>query len=224
VTYVAFLRAVIVGGRGVLRMTDVVGACRAAGCRDVRTFQAAGNVIFEASPRRVAAVARRMQQQISALLGADAGVTVRSGDELRSIVRQAPFASLMPDRGLKLYVVLLLAPARRKPAYPFTNEKEALEAIGARATEVFVVSRRKPRGMMYGFPNAFVEHALGVPATSRNWSTVTRIVAGLAGGQGEGRSAKSVRSTSHFAMPPTRSDRAAGARRGGRAGSRSRAS
>jgi hypothetical protein len=30
---------------------------------------------------------------------------------------------------------------------------------------------------MFGFPNAFVEAALGVPATSRNWSTVTRVVA-----------------------------------------------
>jgi uncharacterized protein (DUF1697 family) len=28
---------------------------------------------------------------------------------------------------------------------------------------------------LYGFPNAFVERIAGVPATSRNWSTVTKI-------------------------------------------------
>jgi hypothetical protein len=41
--------------------------------------------------------------------------------------------------------------------------------------EVFVVSRRKRNGS-YGFPNAFVEAELGVQATTRNWSTITRIV------------------------------------------------
>jgi len=97
---------------------------------------------------------------------------------------------LTADRALKLYVVFLFAPARVKVRFPFTNVKEGLAAIGGRKTEVFVVSRRKPRGMMYGFPNAFVEDAVGVPATSRNWSTVAKIVARCASGKLEVRSAK----------------------------------
>ena len=40
--------------------------------------------------------------------------------------------------------------------------------------EVFLVSRRKANGF-FGFPNAFIEDQLGVPATSRNWNTVTKI-------------------------------------------------
>jgi len=40
--------------------------------------------------------------------------------------------------------------------------------------DVFTVSRRKKDGF-YGFPNNFIEQELGVVATSRNWSTVTRI-------------------------------------------------
>jgi hypothetical protein len=44
-----------------------------------------------------------------------------------------------------------------------------------RGTDVFVVSRRKPKGLMYGFPNACVE-SLGVLATSRNWNTVKKLV------------------------------------------------
>lgn len=42
--------------------------------------------------------------------------------------------------------------------------------------EVFIVSRRKKSGF-YGFPNNFIEQELGVTATSRNWSTITKIVA-----------------------------------------------
>jgi uncharacterized protein (DUF1697 family) len=41
--------------------------------------------------------------------------------------------------------------------------------------EVFVVSRRKQNGF-FGFPNTFVEEEFETCATSRNWSTVTKIV------------------------------------------------
>ena len=40
--------------------------------------------------------------------------------------------------------------------------------------EAFIVSRRKPNGF-YGFPHNFLEAELKVPATCRNWNTVTRI-------------------------------------------------
>jgi hypothetical protein len=48
-----------------------------------------------------------------------------------------------------------------------------------RGREVLLLSRPKPSGF-YGLPNAFVEMAYGVPATTRNWSTVTRIAKRLA--------------------------------------------
>jgi hypothetical protein len=41
--------------------------------------------------------------------------------------------------------------------------------------EVLVVSRRKKNGF-FGFPSSFVEAELGVSATTRNWSTVRKIV------------------------------------------------
>jgi len=220
-TYVAFLRAVNVGGKGLVRMTALATACGAAGCRNVRTFQAAGNVIFDASPSRLPAVARRMQRHVSAALDAEATLTIRSVGELRAILDAAPFGDLIGDRTVKLYVVFLCAPARRRVVYPMRNDREALEAIGARQTEVFVVSRRKPRGMMYGFPNAFVEDAVGVPATSRNWSTVAKMVAKI---EAAGAPAATPAVVATGVRQQTTSSRAAAGPRGGRAGSRSRAS
>jgi uncharacterized protein (DUF1697 family) len=44
---------------------------------------------------------------------------------------------------------------------------------------VLLVSGRKPNGF-YGFPNAFIETAFRVTATTRNWSTVTRLAKLLA--------------------------------------------
>ena len=45
-----------------------------------------------------------------------------------------------------------------------------------RRRECWVVSRRKPNGW-YGFPGDFVERAVGVAGTARNWSTVTKLAA-----------------------------------------------
>jgi len=42
-----------------------------------------------------------------------------------------------------------------------------------RNLEVFVVSRKKEG--RYGFPNNFIEKQFGVPATTRNRRTVTKI-------------------------------------------------
>jgi len=61
------------------------------------------------------------------------------------------------------------------PAFPMREPKEALEAIGMKGLDVQLVSRPKPSGF-YGFPNNFIEKALGVSGTSRNWNTVTTIV------------------------------------------------
>jgi uncharacterized protein (DUF1697 family) len=79
------------------------------------------------------------------------------------------------EPGLKLYAVFLSEPPRTKPTFPLVSPVERLEAVKMKNLDVFVVSRRKKSGL-YGFPNNFVEKELGVSATSRNWSTVSRIV------------------------------------------------
>lgn len=94
--------------------------------------------------------------------------------EIRDVVQAAPFKAVNTDTDVKLYVVLLSQKPIRKPTLPIGSPKDSLEAISAKGLEVFVVSGKKENGG-YGFPNSFVEKEFGVPATSRNWSTVTKI-------------------------------------------------
>ena len=90
-------------------------------------------------------------------------------------MRVAPFKALETDRRIKLCVVFLSQKPLKMPTFPLVNSKEELEAVGMTNLEVFVVSRRKKSGF-YGFPNNFIEKELGISATSRNWSTVTKLV------------------------------------------------
>ncbi len=46
-SYVALLRAINVGGTGKLPMSELRVLCQAAGYKEVRTYIASGNVVFQ---------------------------------------------------------------------------------------------------------------------------------------------------------------------------------
>jgi uncharacterized protein (DUF1697 family) len=172
---VAFLRAVNVGGRSIVKMVDVQAAFTAAGCANVSTYIASGNVMFDASGQDADALRSRIDSRMRALLGAEPVIVYRTLNDLNAIVRAAPFRALTKDPLIKLYVAFLAGKPRTKPRFPLALPKEALEAIGTKNGDVLIVSHRKANGL-YGFPANWIEKELGVAATARNWSTVTKIV------------------------------------------------
>jgi uncharacterized protein (DUF1697 family) len=176
VSYVAFLRAINVRGHAMITMRELCQAFAAAGCRNVSTYIQSGNVLFETAAQDPAALFAKVKARVRTLAGGEPGIMFRSIREIRAVARAAPFAALASDTSIKLYVVFLAEQARARPRLPIVDEKERLELVSLHTGHAFVVSRRKPSGM-YGFPNSFVEKALGVAATSRNWNTVTRILA-----------------------------------------------
>ncbi|HEU5262580.1 MAG TPA: DUF1697 domain-containing protein [Gemmatimonadales bacterium] len=171
----AFIRAINVAGHTSVKMSDVRDAFVAAGCRDVRTYIQSGNVMFEFPRRARAPVLQKIRVKLRDLLDDRPEVVFRSVRELEGIVRAAPFKRFETERDIKLYVGFLFRKPSTKPRFPLVSSGEALEVVAMKKLEVFVVSRRKSSGF-YGFPNNFVEQQLGVMATSRNWSTLTKIV------------------------------------------------
>ncbi|MBM3817859.1 MAG: DUF1697 domain-containing protein [Acidimicrobiia bacterium] len=174
VAQVAFLRAINVGGQGVLKMDALRAAFEAAGCRNVRTLIASGNVLFDGDA--TAAQRARIAKTVAAVLGVEPVIMYRTVRGLERLVADAPFGRLATNRTLKLYVMFAVEKSRRRPRFPLSLPKERLEAIGARNGDVFIVSRRKPNGW-YGFPTLWIEKELDIVTTARTWGTVTKIVA-----------------------------------------------
>jgi uncharacterized protein (DUF1697 family) len=174
--YVAFMRAINVGGHAIVRMDDLRDIFVVAGCKGVRTYIQSGNVIFNSSARDLAAILQKVRAKLRNLLGKEPEILCRTARDIESIVRRTPFKEFAAEPGIKLYVAFLSRKPRSKPRFPLVLPKEGLEAIAITNREVFIVSRRKKNGF-YGFPNNFIEKELGVSATTRNWSTVTKFVA-----------------------------------------------
>ena len=197
-THVAFLRAVNVGGKGLVKMADLQDTFAAAGAKNVRTVIASGNVIFDA-PAVLGPMRARILKKVGALLrsegvgratppqrasamgnprsGSPPVIAFRTLPYLERLIESAPFGALVNDKRLKLYVLFLSGKPKRMPAFPITIPKEAIEVLGMFEQDALVVSRRKPNGM-YGFPGLWTDKEIGVASTARNWNTVVRIVEG----------------------------------------------
>jgi uncharacterized protein (DUF1697 family) len=177
---VAFLRAVNVAGHARVAMADVCKVFAKAGCRDVRSVGHAGNLLWTQAAGKVPE--ERLRVLLGRLLGESPELMVRTARDMSRIVEADPFGALASDKAIKLYVAFLARKPKQVPPLPVKLEKDALELVAVTGREAYVVSRRKPGTVMYGFPNQFVEKTLGVPATSRNWSTVVRVARMVKGG------------------------------------------
>lgn len=173
-TWVAFLRAINVAGHATVKMSDLRRAFEAAGCKSVRTYIQSGNVLFESPARTAAALARRIEARLLGLLGGRAIVVYRTAHELQKTAKAAPFKNVRAGADVKLYVAFLLHAPRRKPRLPLVSPKEGLEVVAMKGLEAFIVSRKVKR--RFGHPNLLIEKELGVPATTRNWTTVSKMV------------------------------------------------
>jgi len=173
-THVAFLRAVNVGGKGLVKMADLQKAFTSAGAKNVRTVIASGNVVFDA-PAALGPMRDRILKKVGALLGAEPVIVFRTLPYLERLIDAAPFGALVNDKRIKLYVLFLSGKPKALPAFPITIPKEAIEVPAMHEQDALLVSRRKPNGM-YGFPGLWTEKELGVASTARNWTTIVRIV------------------------------------------------
>ena len=91
--YIAFLRAINVGGHAIVKMNDLRDAFTAAGCEGARTYIQSGNVVFASSETRTA-LRERLRGQLRELLGHEPGILLRTVREMETLVRSEPFAGV----------------------------------------------------------------------------------------------------------------------------------
>jgi uncharacterized protein (DUF1697 family) len=175
--YVAFLRGINVGGNKLIKMEALADAFTAAGFRNVKTYIASGNVIFSTRATDPEALVKKIEKQLLTTFGHEIAVLLFPFAELQAIVKSKPFKRTR--RGdVMLFSVLLRAPSRRaKP--PLESKTERFKVVAIQDRAVFIVARRKRTGW-FGFPNNWVEKEFGVRASTRNWSTLEKIVAAFA--------------------------------------------
>lgn len=161
-TFIALLRAVNVGGTGKLPMAELKTMCEAAGFRNVRTYIASGNVVFD-SALSEKAVAKKLGASLEEYAGKPVGVVVRTGPEMAAVLEANPFKDAAPN--LTFAIFLDDAP----PA-------DAIETVRGRQDEELSLGERE---IYVTYPSGSGASKLKIPAassgTARNMNTIAKL-------------------------------------------------
>jgi uncharacterized protein (DUF1697 family) len=169
---IVLMRGVNLAGRNRVAMAELREGLEESGFENVSTYVQSGNVVLssKASPKRVRTDAERL---IADRFGLDIKVVVRTRAELAAVVQRNPLGKVAKNP--KLYQVTFL---ERAPEAEVVRKLE--EAAAGREKVVHIgselyawhpdgVGRSKLAALMSG-------KGLGVTATARNWTTVTRLL------------------------------------------------
>ena len=169
---VVLLRGVNLAGRNRVAMPRLREALAEAGFEDVRTYVQSGNVVLS-SRARPSTVAAKVERAIHDEFGLDIPVVVRTRDEVAEVVGRNPLGEVATNP--KRYQVTFLAePVGRDVVERIQAEAAPGEKVAVEGREIYAwhpdgVGRSKLATLLSG-------KKLGVTATARNWTTVTKLL------------------------------------------------
>ena len=173
--FVAFLRAINVGGRHVVPMERLRALFEEIGFGGVETFIASGNVIFESRARDVETLATKIERKLAGELGHEVATCLRTDEEVARVARAKPFsdAKLAAATAFNIAFLRRSAPAGASRALDaLRSEHDELVVDGG---EVYWISKVKQSESKFSISR--FERLMGVPATWRGRKTVERLAA-----------------------------------------------
>jgi uncharacterized protein (DUF1697 family) len=174
--YVSMLRAVNVGGTGLIKMDALRELFESLGFADARTLLQSGNVLFRSGLTDRQRIAKRIMQEIERRFDLNVEVILRTLAEIATIVDRGPVLSPRADPR-KLHVMFLSRvpdAAGQAALTKWHKDKSMKEMLEPRGPEVYLYY---PDGMGRSkLTTAVIEKYLDAPGTARNWNTLTKLV------------------------------------------------
>ncbi len=174
--WVVLLRGVNVGGHKPIRPSVVA---RDLAAYDVVSIGAAGTFVVRAPVSRPA-----VRAAVLRALPVATDVMVCRGRDVLELHRADPSGRARAGTVTRYVTVLARRPRRLPPLPVHRPPGRAWQVRVVCVQGVFVVSLHRRTGRPLIYPNAVVEQQFGVPATTRNWSTIGAICDILTAGQG----------------------------------------
>ena len=172
--YVAFLRAINVGGH-LVKMDQLRSLFAELGFKNVETFIASGNVIFDTKSTNVKSLEAKIQKHLEKSLGYPVNTFLRSIEDLVKISEYVPFdADDLNTEGNTLFVCFLPDQPTIEATKNLLSRATAIDGFHVAEREVYWLYRRNNgESKFYGPP---LEKCLSLPTTVRNVNTVQRLV------------------------------------------------
>lgn len=156
-------------------MAELRRVFKGLGLKDVETFIASGNVVFNSDASDLRALELLIEDRLRSVLGYEVSTFLRTEEELAAIAKYEPFKKSRLKEAAALNVAFLVespTPAQQKLITAF---KSPIDDFHAHGREVYWLCRTKQSGSK--FNNVRFEKALSTRATWRGINTIQRLAA-----------------------------------------------
>jgi len=172
-TFISMLRGINVSGQKKIQIVELRKLYESLNLVNIETYVQSGNVVFDSTEQDALKLAGLIEGQIEKSFGYAVPVFIRDKKDFQRIIKSNPFLVERNEDSAKLHVTFLYSsPSELKlSSLAITSVETAEFSIGDK--EIFLFC---PNG--YGktkLSNSFFEKILDMPATTRNWKTVTTL-------------------------------------------------
>lgn len=175
--YAVFFRNLNLGRANSPDKALLEAAFAEAGALRPASFQVNGTLVFEARGDAAAqAVLKRARRTLQAACGLTEPAFLRRMAALAALVERQPFADQAMETVYECCISFLADPTPGPPP-PLRSTRGDVEVFGYDTAAHAALSLSRKLGASPGSPNALLERTLGAPATTRNWGTLSRLVA-----------------------------------------------
>ena len=146
-----------------------------AGATSAASFLVNGTMVFEApSRRRAAPILKRAQAALRQASGFSEPAFLRTLDDLAALVHSEPFAGVDKAQVHECCITFLHPGLQLPEPLPQANARGDVQVLACTPTELLSIAHKL--GASPGSPNLFAEKTFGLPASTRAWNTVVRLV------------------------------------------------
>jgi uncharacterized protein (DUF1697 family) len=142
------------------------------GFKKVETFIASGNVIFESASKNAPALEKKITAFLEKSLGFPAATFLRTDEQLAQVLEH----EALQDPGVRnVYIGFLIEPPAKEAHAKLMKHQSKTDTFHVNEREVYWLCRT-PGMSDSPFFRVGIEKALGMKATVRNVTTVTKLV------------------------------------------------
>ena len=165
--YVALIRGINVGGNSIIPMAKLRTAFENCGMKNVSTFIASGNVLFEASQPP------KLEAQLRKVLGLPIRLTLRTPAQMAAVVKHAPKGFGSKPNRFRYDVWFVIPPTTAEDVVAKLEPRDGVDAVSAGEGVVYA-TRLIARASQSRLPR-IVGTSIYASVTIRNWNTTRRL-------------------------------------------------
>jgi uncharacterized protein (DUF1697 family) len=170
-TFIALFRGINVGGNNILPMKELVDVLESLGLQNVKTYKQSGNAVFQSKTGDVKLLAQKIGSAIKKSKGFEPKILLLEASAFAQAIKSNPYPEAEANT---LHLSFLYSTPPSSSLQALAEIKKANESFHL-AKDVFYL--QAPDGIGRSKLATSLERLLGVPATSRNWNTVCKLLA-----------------------------------------------